>query len=242
MYLGNLINKLKKVFKSTNNNSKPFVHQTEEEYYEELFTKHPKWSSPNPNHEEQLRWEIIKNFVEIAKGNSPSKNFKILDLGSGRGWLTNLLSTYGEILGIEPVKPVVEYARKIFPNIEFLSGTTKDLLDDEKKNQFDLIVSSEVFEHIPDEGKDEFITDIYKLLSPNGFLILTTPRQEAQEQWMKYGNPNQPIEDWISESELKRIVEKNKFEQVKLERFSISPNEQAPKIEIYQLWLFKKLG
>ncbi|MDI9308975.1 MAG: class I SAM-dependent methyltransferase [Limnohabitans sp.] len=215
--------------------------QSEEEYYEELFTKNTKWNTADPNVEESLRWEIIKKLVGVAKKDCNSDHFKILDLGSGRGWLTNLLANYGEVSGIEPVKPVVEYAKKMFPNINFQCGSTKDLLILNNSPKFDLIVSSEVIEHIPDVNKEEFIKDINLLLNQKGFLILTTPRQEAQKEWIKYINPNQPIEEWISENTLKEIVEKQSFKAIELQRFSVKPNENAPEIEIYQVWLFQKL-
>lgn len=229
---------IKNIIKSFFNKNKV---QSEEEYYEELFTKNPKWNKSEPNNEEILRWEIMKRFVEIVKDRNSVEHFKILDLGCGRGWLTNLLSSYGEVKGIEPVKPVVEYAKKMFPNISFECGTTKDLFSLNKIQKFDLIVSSEVIEHIPDTGKEGFIKDINLLLNEKGFLILTTPRQEAQKEWVKYINPNQPIEEWISETTLKELVEKQSFKAIQIERFSVKPNENAPEIEIYQVWLFQKL-
>ena len=153
-----LLNFIKKI--SKNNSSEIVIQQSEEEYYEQLFTKNLKWSSPNPNYEEELRWEIIKIFVEKGitslKGNEP---VSILDLGCGRGWLTNLLSKYGTTTGIEPVKPVVEYAEKLFPEINFLVGNSKTILKN-NRNTFNFVVSSEVIEHVPDVEKANFIDDI----------------------------------------------------------------------------------
>jgi len=210
-----------------------------------MFTKNPAWNKPTPNSEEILRWNIIEGFVKFIKETNNELNFenyKILDLGCGRGWLTNLLSKYGNIVGIEPVKPVVKYAKKMFPHIEFICGTTKDLIrNNDIFNKYDLIVASEVIEHIPDNYKEEFIEDISKLLNENGFLIITTPRKEAQEVWNTFMKPNQPIEDWISEEVLEKLIVQKLFLKRKMERFSIPPIEGAPEIEIYQLWLFQKI-
>jgi 2-polyprenyl-3-methyl-5-hydroxy-6-metoxy-1,4-benzoquinol methylase len=221
------------------------VSQTESAYYEQMFVKNPFWNKPNPNVEEQLRWTILESFVNYVKDNyypSTRDKFTILDLGCGRGWLTFLLSKYGNIVGIEPVKPVVKYAKKMFPHLTFICGTTKDLIRQNKEfKTYDLIVSSEVIEHIPDDKKGNFIEDISKLLNDKGFLILTTPRKEAQEEWNSYMQPDQPIEDWISEQELESLVVQKGFVKHKMERFSIPPIEGAPEIEIYQLWLFQKI-
>jgi len=214
---------------------------SESEYYENLFIENSLWNKPEPNQEEILRWEIIEKFVKYSKSNFSKKEefeYNILDLGCGRGWLTNLLSKYGEIKGIEPVESVVNYAKKLFPTIDFVVGTSKDLLND--KNKYDLIVSSEVIEHISNDKKDDFINDIDELLNEKGFLILTTPRKEAQKDWNKYISSEQPIEEWISESELELLLLKHNFKKIIKERIEIAPIVSSPKIEIYQLWLFQK--
>ncbi len=220
---------------------KEILVQSEEEYYENLFVKNSKWNTPNPNDEELLRWEVIQNFVKIAKNEQISdEEYTILDLGCGRGWLTNLLLQYGNVKGIEPVRTVIEYAKKLYPMIDFESGNAKDLIKDGSV-KFDLIVSSEVIEHVPDEEKSEFIADIYCLLKDGGFLILSTPRDEVQKEWNKYMGANQPIEDWISEDKLEKILNKNSFKTVQLERIKIRPIEKASEIDLYQVWLFKKI-
>ena len=219
--------------------------QSESEYYEDLFVKNSQWNTPNPNTEEVLRWEIIEEFAKFSKSNftkDDTKEYLILDLGCGRGWLTNLLSKYGVIKGIEPVSGVIEHAKKMFPNINFVAGTSKDLLEGGENNKYNLIISSEVIEHVPDENKDDFVNDIYNLLDKDGFVILTTPRQEAQEEWHKYLSADQPVEDWISEHELESLLLKNNFKKIKIKRLAMSPPiAGTPKIEIYQLWLFQKV-
>lgn len=215
---------------------------SEDEYYKELFTRNEFWSNPTPNSEERLRWEIVEKYIYYVKGYLASiaiVDFEILDLGCGRGWLTNLMATQGRIKGIEPIVSVVDHANKLFPSLNITSGTAKDLLPDEK-NKFQLVVSSEVIEHVPDAQKSNFVKDIYDLLCDNGFVIITTPRKEVQDEWIKYSTPNQPIEDWMSENMLEDLFVRNGFRKHLVERISISPNTNAPLVEIYQLWLFQK--
>ncbi len=216
--------------------------QSEDEYYEQLFIHNNKWNKYSANQEEELRWNIIQEFIEqfVAKKNKSEAEISILDLGCGRGWLTNLLTPYGNVLGIEPVKKVVEYARSIFPSLNIKNGTSKDLLE-QYSNSFDLIVSSEVIEHIPDHLKNDFVSDIRSLLKNSGYVIITTPRKEAQEEWNQYLGANQPVEDWISETELKELFHPMIFRELSHKRISIIPRENAPSLEIYQLWIFQKL-
>lgn len=200
------------------------------------------WSKPGPNNDEKLRWDVIKTFVETGINIlNKENNIALLDLGCGRGWLSNLLSAYGKVTGIEPVKPVIEHARKIFPKLEFLVGTSQTILET-RSNSFDFVVSSEVIEHIPNEQKEVFINDIVKLLKKDGFLILTTPRKEAQLEWNKYTSTDQPIEEWISESELETLVTKKHFKVIALKRIPLIPKLNFPEIDVYQLWLFQKIN
>lgn len=210
---------------------------TEEQYYEQLFIKNNRWNKPAPNNDEFKRWTVIESLIKEIKNDD---NLKILDLGCGRGWLTNLLSQFGEVIGIEPVNKVVEYAKNIFPEIHFLKGTAINLIN-QYKDTFDLIVSSEVIEHIPDLEKQQFVKEIHMLLKNDGFLIITTPRKDVEKEWNKYTDSNQPIEDWISENDLKLLFEENGFSAKKIERVSLQPKAEAPFIDIYQVWLFKKI-
>jgi 2-polyprenyl-3-methyl-5-hydroxy-6-metoxy-1,4-benzoquinol methylase len=217
-------------------NSKKIESISEDQYYEQLFVDNEKWNKANPNEEELLRWNIIKKYIKVINS---TNNLKILDLGSGRGWLTNLLSEFGEVIGIEPVQNVVTHAKKLFPKIKFINGTSEDLLN-EYGNQFDLIVSSEVIEHIPDTDKTKFVDDIFLLLKKNGHVIITTPRKDVQKLWYTYLEASQPIEDWILEEDLKTLFEKNGFQSMPNDRISVQPNKNAPFMDIYQVWLFNK--
>jgi 2-polyprenyl-3-methyl-5-hydroxy-6-metoxy-1,4-benzoquinol methylase len=214
---------------------------SEAEFYKDLFIKNPTWNKVSANAEEQLRWEIIQDFLNEIGSLADLSHPKILDIGCGRGWMSNLLSFYGETTGIEPVKAVVKYAKKLFPNINFRYGKAEDLITEGKTLFYDIVVCSEVIEHIPHTEKKGFLLKIRELLKPNGFLILTTPRKDAEIEWRKYTAPGQPIEDWITEGEMQQLFNDGNMKMHSLKRFSIPPAANAPLIEIYQLWLVQKL-
>ena len=82
-------------------------------YYTDLFTKNPSWSTAYPNPEEARRAAVILHLLsQLASGHrgGAARPLRILDLGCGRGWLTYMAAVYGECLGIDPVKPVIEFA------------------------------------------------------------------------------------------------------------------------------------
>ncbi|MGI4804088.1 MAG: class I SAM-dependent methyltransferase [Janthinobacterium lividum] len=227
-----LINKLKNMLLSHAEN--------EQEYYEKLFIHSSHWNKPFPNLEEWQRWLIIRGFLEedIIKDihNHNRSDFQLLDVGCGRGWLSNLCSTYGEVTGIERVKKVVKYAKTLFPALEIRWQTPDELLEQHK--QYDLIICSEVIEHVPDLQKNSFAKKLFLLLKPGGSIIITTPRQEILSEWQQYTNPSQPVEDWLSEQQVQFLF--SNFEVVNKKQLSIPPRTNINPMPVYQLWLFRK--
>ena len=217
----------------------------EEQFYKQLFINNPTWNKPDPNDDELLRWQIIEKLLSrishLKLKNTSNEKFQILDLGCGRGWLTNLLSHYGNITGIEPIKDVVTYSKKLFPKLKIIHGTSQTLINSKNFTNYDLIVSSEVIEHIPDSEKLSFVHDIKLLLKKKGYLIITTPRKDVEEQWKKYADPNQPVEEWMSEFQVNKLFVDAGFTKIQIERGALAPVLNAPLIEIYQLWLFQIL-
>lgn len=211
--------------------------KSEDEFYTYLFTKHPKWNKPKPNKAELKRFQIIDNFIKNLELNS---QINIIDFGCGRGWLTNELSKFGFVTGIEPVKKVVEYAKKIFPNQNFIVGSIEQL----STKKVDIIVCSEVIEHIKDEFKNKYFNAFFNALNPYSYLIITTPRAEVQDIWLSYrDNSGQPVEDWLTESKLEDLAKKNGFETIEKKIIEENANgDNTPILDLYQVWFFKKHG
>lgn len=217
---------------------------SEDDYYSRLFISNPSWNKVEPNGDEQIRWNAIEKFIFYLRGfkkaNGENSNLNILDLGCGRGWMVNLLSSHGNAQGIEPVKAVADFGSDLFPHLKIEAGTSKDLIQRGDKEKYHLVVCSEVIEHILDENKVDFVADVKTLLKDQGFLIITTPRKDIQDEWMKYSKPGQPVEDWIDEKSLQNLLEGQGFITHLLERCLMKPKKDAPELEIYQVWLFQK--
>jgi 2-polyprenyl-3-methyl-5-hydroxy-6-metoxy-1,4-benzoquinol methylase len=99
---------------------------------------------------------------------------RVLDLGCGNGALCGALSAAGfEVVGCDPSEDGIAFARRTFPHIPFhLLGVYDDcavLGDDD----FDVVVSTEVIEHISrPRSLPRFAS---KVLRSGGHLVLTTP-------------------------------------------------------------------
>ena len=201
----------------------------ENKYYVEFFVKNENWNGFEPNEDELSRWTIIEDFM-----NQISTNFdlKILDVGCGRGWLANKLTPYGLVTGIDPVPGVIEYARSLYKAIDFRCQNPNQLLREAGNGKFDVIVCSEVLEHV--YLKKKFIKILRKLVKTNGYIIISTPRLELQEKWIEnQSKPSQPIERWISTESLTKL-----FRDTNLEIIS---RNTAYIDQIYQIYLVKKI-
>ena len=135
--------------------------KTSADYSKEAYSKE---KLSYESYAEKLRLEKITTLVE-------GKNKKILDIGCYDGTLGNILiKNKNEVYGLEINKEVAEIAKKKglrvkVQNIESGFGF--------KDNFFDVIIASEVIEHIADT--DFFLNEIYKSLKKNGYLIISTP-------------------------------------------------------------------
>lgn len=182
----------------------------EEQFYRELWSQ-KNWNTATPNADEQARADKIISFIDTHAAQALDRPLRILDIGCGRGWLTNVLSTYGEAIGIDPAHASVQRARELFPQLDFRLRDSSELLREMGPECFDLIVSSEVIEHVEQDQQILFLRNIYALTRPGGFAILTTPRGELQHRWAKRQGAKQPVEEWIAEQQLQDLCRKAGF-------------------------------
>ena len=194
-----------------------------DDFYTEMFTTSDVWGSAYPNQDEIIRLrEILGRVSRIARQHYQATDtpLRILDVGCGRGWLSYLLAPYGTVAGVEPVANVVDHARTVYPDIDFHVGTPRTLIDASYTGAFDLIVCSEVIEHVPRDEQGQFLDDLATLLDTNGQAILTTPRGDVQQAWMRlFDQSSQPIEDWLTEAQFDRLIANSVFSRYERVRF-----------------------
>ncbi len=102
---------------------------------------------------------------------------RVLDIGCGNGWLTNLLIEKGyEAYGMDASESGIEIAKRKNPDYFFVQDLTKDDLPERLLNlDFNTIISTEVIEHL--YAPRDYVEFCKKILlrSGGGELILTTP-------------------------------------------------------------------
>jgi SAM-dependent methyltransferase len=127
---------------------------------------------------------------------------KILEVGCGTGWLSTKLSESGEVTACDLGSNIIETAQRNYPHIKFLSGDIQTL--DLPTNYFDLLVSSEVLSHVPDQAA--FIRRLAELLKPGGLLILTSQNKYVFDRTANIPPPEGWIRHWVTMKVLKNLL------------------------------------
>ncbi|MEM9953199.1 MAG: methyltransferase domain-containing protein [Chloroflexota bacterium] len=202
----------------------PNNHQDDTtDFYTDFFTQTGDSISRYPNPDEVRRanqvlalvTHIATQFDEVHE-----RPLRILDMGCGRGWLTFMLSMYGDVVGVEPVHTVAKYAQKLYPDLEFIEGTSETLLNNNYAGYFDVIVSSEVIEHVPYPQQQDFMRQLATLLHDEGSIVMTTPRGEIYDEWMQQDWViAQPVEDWVTEARFDNLIRGAKLDLIERQVF-----------------------
>ena len=124
---------------------------------------------------------ITRNCRRITSKNYSDDNvlngLKCLDIGCGGGILSEPLSRLGAIVtAIDAsemaIQSAIAHSRKSRLDIDFKCMSTGDLIKSSLDNQFDIIIASEVIEHVSNRAL--FLSDIAKLCKPGGLVVFTT--------------------------------------------------------------------
>jgi 2-polyprenyl-3-methyl-5-hydroxy-6-metoxy-1,4-benzoquinol methylase len=152
----------------------------------------------------------------------------ILELGCGTGWLTAILGQFGPAEGLELSPDAVALASKKYSDVKFEQVNLAGWSPPASMHGYDVVVSHEVLEHLEDQA--EHLTQVHQLLSDDGRLILTTPNAStlhAMPDEVRGGWSNQPIENWLTKSEIKHLFEHNDFVIEKLSTCVLGPGNQG---------------
>jgi SAM-dependent methyltransferase len=156
-----------------------------------------------PDSQEVLRLaKILEGCSMVMDHLSPPDRMpRICDLGCGRGWLSAELARFGAVTGVDLSTEGVRLAAERWPHVSFVAA---DVLAWRVSEPFDLVVSSEVIEHIPDKAR--FVATVDAIVRPGGYAIITTPTQRAKRAYFARGFEPQMIEEWLSPGELWRLL------------------------------------
>jgi len=129
-----------------------------------------------------LRAWYVKRELKIIK-KLIGKNSSILDAGSGFGQYTYFLSTLSKessITGIDIEEEQIQDCNKFIHKIgyaERIKFSKADIIQFVKPDEYNLIISVDVMEHITDDV--QVFKNFYQSLKPGGILLISTPSDQG---------------------------------------------------------------
>ena len=122
----------------------------------------------------------------------------VLDAGSGTGWFSARAKDLGaRVTSLDVGTELLKQVRQKCDTHRIVGDIQRIPID---SDTFDIVVSSEVIEHVKDPFKA--ICELHRVLRPGGILALTTPNRFWKFA-VVFGNvfrlrPYQGLENWIS--------------------------------------------
>ena len=159
------------------------------------------------------------------------KNAKILEIGSGLGYLTYSLIKDGFVntKGIDISQEAVDNANTRYGNFYIQA----DILEYSKShsNEFDVIILTEVIEHIEEPLK--FLNSLKNLIKNTGIVILTTPNKSFFSKETIWQTDPPPVHCWwFSEDSINFFAKKLNmqpnfvdFKSFKIQRYVLKNRE-----------------
>jgi len=166
------------------------------------------FSYANRIKEEENPLEYLSNsestYFPAYKFLKNKKGLKILEVGCGYGYLSYALSKAGfDIKGIDISEKAIQFAKMNFgPN--YFASDIKSYLGSSKE-KYDLIVSTEVIEHLTDQN--DFISDCLALLKSDGLILLTTPNKSYYRKKSIWQTDLPPVHTiWLSKESFQNLA------------------------------------
>ena len=114
---------------------------------------------------------IVEFILESTATESVAGFETVVDYGAGSGWLANYLSKLGipHILAVDHSLLSMKFLETINPNISIMDLDSFN----EENSFFDLILSVDTFEHLPDPLNT--LMGLYRKLKKGGFIFISVP-------------------------------------------------------------------
>lgn len=116
---------------------------------------------------------------------APAPGESVLEVGCGTGEIAlrarARVGASGSVMGIDPSPEMIDVARRKASdaqrNIEYRTGVVEAMPYPD--NSFDIVVSSLMMHHLPEELKHAGLQEIYRVLKPQGRLVIVDMTRPA---------------------------------------------------------------
>lgn len=142
---------------------------------------------------------------------------KIVDMGSGTGLWTGILSGIGSVTGIDFSEERVAISRERNPGKEYIAGDLKEMPSLFTENSVGMFFSCCSLYCLSDESKQKVFEDCLKILSSGGKLIMIEPNKSnpfREKSDIKYP---------LDKKETKKFLETIGFRNVKIRNYNFIP-------------------
>ena len=117
-------------------------------------------------------------YRELLEAAGVHQGDRVPDVGCGPGYFVGMLAEAvgqeGSVIGIDAAPEMIEYANRksgrIISSCAFQVGTVESLPFPD--DSFDVVVSSLMVHHLPEEGRAEAIREMRRVLRPGGTLLV----------------------------------------------------------------------
>lgn len=143
------------------------------------------------------RYSAIRSIVQ---------NKMVLDIACGEGYGSHLLSANAQnVIGVDISEQTIKHAKEKYvnSNLSFKQGSASEMPIED--NSIDVVVSFETIEH--HNLHDEMMSEIRRVLKPNGTLIMSSPDKVNYNKTLP--EPNKFHVKELNFSEFKSLINKN---------------------------------
>jgi SAM-dependent methyltransferase len=150
--------------------------------------------------QEDVYWAV----AEVLAQHPESKSWRIVEVGSGLGYLTAALNAAGfDVTGLDiSAEAVAKAQRRFGPHYQW-----QDVFEPDESyvGVFDFAILLETVEHVADPKA--FLGAVTRLLKPNGSLLVTTPNRDAHPHDAQWRTDLPPVHlFWLTESAVTELA------------------------------------
>lgn len=161
--------------------------------FEKFYNEQKDYSAYRTNREKRINYEIkvrwkTEQLIKLIPAHLTFNN--ILEIGCAIGILLNKIAgrlSVRNVFGLDISSENIKVAKELYPASTFFQGTVEDLkirlLNNLSITEFDLVILSDIIEHIPDDLK--FLSTVKEISS---YVVINLPLEKClKNRHRKYG-------------------------------------------------------